>query len=182
MRLSMRVGLVGGCAAALLVTGCGGDSSDGGEQDGGRADRADYVDAIAEVQQDPAASEEANRCLAEAFVDVVGVEALAEAVTPDEIRDDPDTPPAEHGIEVDVEQGSRFVDLLSECSDIRGLMLDSIAIDSGPDVAACYDDTMDDELFRRYVVSVMFHGDLTGDPDLQADLAQVANSCAVTAS
>lgn len=178
LTMSMRVGTACAVAAALVLTACGDDDASGGEE-GGR-DRGAYVDAITEVQQDPAATEEENRCLAEAFVDVVGVDQLVEEVTPEEIRDSPETPPAEHGIEIDAEQGSRFVELLAECTDVRGLMLDSIAADSGPDVAECFDQAMSDELFERYVVSIMFHGDLSGDDNLQADLAAVSNQCAVT--
>lgn len=178
MRMSMRVGAAGVVAAALVLTACGDDDSSDGEQ-GGR-DRGAYVDAITDVQQDPAATDDENRCLAEAFVDVVGVDQLVEEVTPEEIRDNPDTPPAEHGIEIDAEQGARFVELLGECTDVRGLMLDSIAADSGPDVAECFGQAMSDELFERYVVSIMFHGDLSGDANLQADLAAVSNQCAVT--
>jgi hypothetical protein len=159
------------CAAGALVVGaCGGGGSDA-------ASRDEYVDAIDAVSEDSTASVEDQRCVAEAFVDSVGVEQLDEHVTPDEIRESPDTPPAEFGIEPTDGQAVQFMEKLQGCGDIRGLVLDAIGQGVGPDIQACLDENLTDDLLQRYVVELLFYREITDDRGLQSDLTALASTC-----
>lgn len=85
-----------GVLAALA--GCG-----GGDGDDGGATADDYTDAIVDVfEEENEMSAGAQRCLAAAYVDAIGVDGFRDAgVTPDDIRDDPEATPEELGIELD---------------------------------------------------------------------------------
>ena len=97
-------------ATALVATACAGDDegdASAGDRDGDGVDEAAYVTALAsrwdEEEGNQFTSAE-NRCAAEAYVDVIGMEPLRRAVSPDEIRESPEKNLVDFGVEIDEEQ------------------------------------------------------------------------------
>jgi hypothetical protein len=104
-------------AGALLVAaGCGDGDGSGGSSAG------DYVDAITDsFGEEAGLNDEAKRCVAEAYVEVIGVEDFKDAgVSPQDIRDDPDASPEEMGLELDEEQVAELSEAALKCPGIPG--------------------------------------------------------------
>lgn len=134
--------LSGAMAASLVVAlaaGCSSENKDnvfsqgdddreesptdgGGSGDLGGQGQA-YVDAIATVGQfddpdddsDLPLSEGAAVCYGEAYVEVIGVERLADKVTPDELEANPDKDSADWGLEVSKDEGAEIFRGLIDC-------------------------------------------------------------------
>ena len=163
---------------AVLGAACG-DSDDGGSDQ-----RQDYVDALeASAEQDGGLSAEERTCVAESFVDGYGADAIDEAgVTPDEIRDA--TGPDELGLDFSDEQKDEFYAQLTDCMDVRTLMLDALSedADSPDEVRACLDDNIDDDLIREFLVTGFTEGDagFEDNPDLEAQLNAAFALCVPT--
>lgn len=170
---------VGMLGLALALAGCGGDDDPGG---GGDDDlRARYVDAIAATEevQSPVSGEEA-RCFAAATVDAIGVDDLAEAVSPEEIEESGTFDPIAAGVEVSEEEAGTFYDGLSDCVDVRRLFLDSIAAgdEMTPGQVDCVDRALDDDLLREFVLSTLLSDDDgAGAADVTAELQAALMPC-----
>ena len=83
---------------------------------------ADYVEAISEsFGEDAGLNDEAKQCVAEAYVEAIGVEAFKDAdVSPDDIRDDPDATEEDLGLELDEEQVAKLSEAALKCPGIPG--------------------------------------------------------------
>jgi hypothetical protein len=169
---------VAAAAGAVVAAGCSdamNDAAPGG--------RSGYVTAFAEVVAagDPTASREESQCIAEATVDTLGVDDLQDEVTPDEVRERRTTHPADLGMAVDQADGEAFHDRLDDCMDVRAYLADASAgADDvvSEDVQACVRDGLDDDLVRRIVVDSFVNPADERDPDVQADVQSVFQSCA----
>ena len=131
--------------------------------------RQQYIDAIVDsTDTDEASGFDSNaiECLATAFVDAAGTDALSAAVTPDELAN-AETGPAELGVEFPDDAGDVFYDELSGCVDLRSLILGNLA---GQDdtARACLDDAIDDELLKEYTVGLFIGGLEQGSPERDA--------------
>lgn len=105
---------------------------------GGDEERRAYVDAIAlSAGQDDSTlplDDDSATCFGEAYVDVLGVDALREKVTPEEIRAEPDKDHSDWGVVITTDQGvelfRRFLDCEPDAmDDIAEGMADEIAGD-----------------------------------------------------
>lgn len=165
--LGILVVAAAGVGAAYFLT-----QDDNGDRDG-------YIDAVAFLVQDGSdLSESEARCLAETTVDVVGVDALEEVATPEEIRDNPDRSLTDHGIEIDSGQGSDFFDGMVGCLDVRQRFIDGFADDFDQSVADCVDAAVDDDLFRRVAVASFVDEDWTeSEPDLAEEFRGTIAHC-----
>jgi hypothetical protein len=175
---------------AVLLAACGGgggddDESGGGEErdepttttadDGagtattaaeGGADRSEdaqgYVDALATASETSGISRnpEENRCFAEAYVDTIGVDVLAEAVAVDDLAESQGITPDEIGVVMTPEQRDAFYTELGGCLDIKRFFVD--AFTSGVPMTeadvACLSGALDDEALEIMVVAP-FDGD-----------------------
>ena len=167
--------------AVLAVVGsaCGDDDDAGGSDQ-----RQEYVDAFeAGAEEDSGLSAQERTCVAESFVDGYGPAEIDEAgVTPDDIRDADG--PAELGLEFSDEQKDAFYSQLTDCMDVRSLMLDALSeeADSPDEVRACLEDNLDDDLIRDFLVTGFTEGDagFEDDPDLEGRLNAVFVLCAPT--
>ncbi|HEY8544446.1 MAG TPA: hypothetical protein VIL36_05350 [Acidimicrobiales bacterium] len=121
-----------GAALVLILGACGGDddgafrpsTEDGGSTDDGGGDdglRIEYVEAIAASvtgQDSPFAdlADSEAECLGAAYVDAIGVDELEAKVTPQEIRDQPESDHRDWGITITDEQGTDIYRALIDCS------------------------------------------------------------------
>lgn len=101
--------------ALVLVAGCGGDDDDDAAAASTSGD--DYVAAISEAfGDDPEMSDEAMTCVAEAYVEVIGVERFEEAgISPQDIRDNPDKTPEEMGLELTEADTTQLAEIALRC-------------------------------------------------------------------
>jgi hypothetical protein len=178
----VRPVVAGALALGLtILAACGGDDDDSGN--GG--DRQEYVDALiaaANQEDDAALSAEEDACFAEAIVDAVGVDNLAAAVTPDEIRDRATTAVGDLGVEIDQAAGEAFYAGVSACVDLRALVIQAVVgTDEISDAATqCFDERLTDDLVREFMVSGFSQGDeaLQENGDLVSRLQAVFTECA----
>jgi hypothetical protein len=164
--------VVAGVGVGALVLAQDGDG-------GSSANRAAYVDAVTVVQQaDGGPTGSQSRCLAEATVDVLGVDAFRDAATPEELRADPERGLRSWGLAPDEAQAEAFYDRLEGCGDVRAMWLDSLS-DLPPEAVECIDQAMDDDLLKRLFVANFVDGDdyMEVNPDIRAELATVTTSC-----
>jgi hypothetical protein len=125
-----------------------------------------------------------NECFAEAFVDIVGVDALAAVVTPDEIRQNPDTPITELGIEISEDDGNALYDQASECADMTLFVAAALVAGQGlePETEACVEgelnEDLNEDLVRRvFAATITEDADSTVRASLEAELAAVMAPC-----
>jgi hypothetical protein len=171
-RKTLALALVG--LLGLAACGDGGGGSD--------ADEEAYVDAIAAKIYNPTFSGDERRCVAGAFVDATGLDVLSDAVTPEEITENPDAELEAYGIELTDERAQALYDGMSECVDIREALVGSMAAEHGmsPDAQACLGDAFDDALLRDLMVTGVAGGDdaIEQDPELTERLRQAITPCA----
>jgi hypothetical protein len=169
----------GALVAIVVATAAACSDSDGG----GGADREAYVDALAATADDAALDADARDCYAKALVDTIGVDALRDKVQPDEI--DASFSPAELGIELDEDQGNQFYDRLSDCVDVRDLIVQSMSAgqELPAETVACIDQHIDDQLAKSIIVASVTKGDAAADdPEISAALNGISTDCAPTAT
>ncbi|HET6952273.1 MAG TPA: hypothetical protein VFI47_17975 [Acidimicrobiales bacterium] len=157
MRHRRDIGLV-----VLLVALGGAACGDDGDGAGDSGERQEYVDAIVATSEGGELTEEEQTCVAESFVDAVGVDTFQDAdVTPADIEDAPESSPADLGIDVTDEQAADFYGRLSDCIDTRELLLEALTADAdlAPDVMTCIEDALDDDLVEDVVTAVYTEGD-----------------------
>jgi hypothetical protein len=164
------------------------DDGDQGDDGGGSGPRAAsdpelrqaYIDAIVgSTDESSGFDAEAVECLATAFVDASGTEALEAVVTPEELAET-DQSPAELGIDFPDDAGEVFYDQLSGCVDVKEMLVESLA---GPDdaMAECMSDAIDEEMVRDYFVGVFVGGLADDDPaliELQERITDAIEPCA----
>lgn len=142
-------------AAATVTTAAG-------EGAGRSEDAQDYVDALVSAFDTSGVSRnpEENRCFAEAYVDTMGVEALAEAMAVDDLADSQGITPDEIGVVMSPEQRDAFYAALGGCLDIKRFFVD--AFTSGVQMTeadvACLSGALDDDALKIMVVAP-FDGD-----------------------
>ncbi len=137
-----------GAAAVLTLAACGDDG-------GGAA--GPYVDALlADFEQDgDIPFEEADaRCLAESFVDTIGVDELEDNdITPEELAATDD--PGALGLEFGEEEADSFADGIAGCDLSVGEVLLVGARSAGAevpdDLVACVDENIDEDAFYGFV-------------------------------
>jgi hypothetical protein len=167
---------------------CGDDDAGGSGGESASAEGQEYVDAIVASSEESELTDEENECFARAFVDAVGVEELQGAVSPDEIRSNPETTPQEFGITLDDDQADAFWNDVNECMDVRAAFVEGMT--EGEEVSEetvnCLEDAIDDELLKRIFVTSLMEGEdaLDQDEELTSDLMGVLSECpeAVTES
>jgi hypothetical protein len=165
---------------AALGAGCG-DDDDGGGGESSSGEGQEYVDAIVASTDDSELTDEENECFARAFVDAVGVEQLQGAVTPDEIREDPDSSPEEFGITLDEDQADAFWEDVNGCMDVRAAFVEGLTEgeDMSQETVDCLEDAIDDDLLKRVLVTSLVEGEdaLEEDQELMSDLIGVLGDC-----
>jgi hypothetical protein len=171
----MRWGLLG--ALCLLVMACSGDGSaddaDRGAEDEGNHD--DYVTALTQSYDNPYTTPEDRRCMADATVDVLGMETLTEAGTADELRE------ADRlqglGITPDEATAGELVDALDACVDMRTVLFgDEDALT--PEVRSCIEARIPDDLLRRFMISTYTSATgLSDQPELEAQVTAGREDC-----
>lgn len=184
-RITLAVSMVVMCG---LAAACGDDDGGGSSGESGSPEGQGYVDAIVASNDTSDLTDEENECFARAFVDAVGVEELQGAVSPDEIRANPETTPQEFGITLDGDQADAFWEDVNECMDVRAAFVEGMT--EGEDVSEeavnCLEDAIDDDLLKRIFVTSLMEGEqaLDQDEELTSDLMSVLSECpeAVTES
>ena len=184
-RIMLAVTVVVMCG---LAAACGDDDGGGSGGESGSAEGQEYVDAIVASNDGSELTDEENECFARAFVDAVGVDELQGAVSPDEIRANPETTPEEFGITLDDDQTDAFWNDVNKCMDVRAAFVEGMT--EGEDVSEeavnCLEDAIDDDLLKRIFVTSLMEGEdaLVQDEQLTSDLMSVLSECpeAVTES
>lgn len=190
-----------GAATLLLVVGgvaaCGDDDSDSSTEttaaagedapaeessDGGQRD--EYVEAIVAIAGDDDIEgfpPEARQCVAESFVDGFGAEEMAAAgVTPEDIADH--DAPGDIGLDFSDEQADAFYEQMSGCMDLRALLVEGILGSDGdvpPEVAACFDENLSEDLLQRFFTTGFTQGDagFEENPELEAEFNAALEPC-----
>ena len=153
-------------------------SSSGGNASG---TEAEYIDAITEAGEDPDSTPEQNRCVAEAFVDTLGVEGfVAAGVSPDDIRNDPDSTPKSLGITFTDAQKDTLWDAINECRDIPEFIVEQISKDGQytAEQTACLKDGLSEDLVKGLFLPALLEGDdYDPDPAVTSQLAALMGQC-----
>jgi len=154
---AVSLAVVVGLAALAVLAACG-DDDDSGDGGGGGGSREDYVEAFVDASDDAETgvlSADEEQCFAESLVDAVGVERLAAAVSPDEIRDRGTTNLADLGVAVDAVDGGELYDRISQCADVRMLLIQSsVGTEAISDAATqCFEEELSDDLVRQFMVA-----------------------------
>ena len=162
--------------AATATTAAGGDTS--------RSEEAqDYVDALVVASESAGIgrSPEENRCFSEAYVDTMGVDVLAEAMTVDDLADSQGVTPDEIGVVMTPEQRDAFYAGLQRCIDIKRFFVD--AFTSGVQMSeadvACLSGALDDAALDVIVVAP-FDGDtapIENDQDFIDLIGRLTAAC-----
>jgi hypothetical protein len=173
-------------AVAVLVTGafgaaCGDDDGGGSGGESSSDEGKEYVDAIVASNDDSELTDEENECFARAFVDAVGVDQLQDAVSPDEIRDNPQSSPEELGITLDDERADGFWEDVNDCMDVRAAFVQGLTAGENlsDETVDCLEGALDDDLLKRVFVTTLMEGEdaLQQDEDLMGDLIGVLSKC-----
>jgi hypothetical protein len=164
-------------AGVASLVGCGGG-------DGGGGSRQDFVDALVEVSSENEAgtlTAEQESCFAEAIVDAVGVERLGDATSPDEILDQGTTSVADLGVDVDEADGTAYYERVSQCVDLRTVLVQSEVgtAEITDAAAACFEQNLTEDLVREFFVAgfVQTRDQLATDADLLERLQAVFTTC-----
>jgi hypothetical protein len=175
MRSSPALATLGAIAAvSVAAAACGGD-------DGGAS--GPYVDAlVADLQEGgdfPFETADA-RCLAEGFVDTIGVDVLEERdITPEELAATSD--PGDLGIEFGDEEADGFADAVAGCDLSVGELLLAGARSSGAeipeDLVGCIDENIDEEAFYGFVADSIVDAEAVDEAAVTAVFTDVAEAC-----
>ena len=170
-------------AMSILGAACGDDddSAGGSGGDSSSDEGREYVEAIVASNDESELTDEENECFARAFVDAVGVDQLQDSVSPDEIRDDPQSSPSEFGITLDDEQTDAFWEDINECMDVRAAFIEGLTAgeDVSDEAVDCLEGAIDDDLLKRLLVTTLMEGDdaIEDDEELMGDLIGVFSEC-----
>jgi hypothetical protein len=168
-------------ALAALGAACGDDGGGGSGGESSSEEGQEFVDAIAASSEESTLSGDESECFARAFVDAVGVDQLQAATTPQEIRDNPASSPADLGITLDEGQGDALWDNLNGCMDVRTEFFETIAAndDLSEEAVECLDSEIDDDLLKRLMVTAFGEGvdALEQDEELTGELVALFTAC-----
>lgn len=156
----------------LVAAGCGGDNGATGddaeiEVDAGSLDDRDaYVEALAflwDRDENTQFTSEENRCAAEAYVEVIGVETLSEHASPEEIRAAPEKNLVDFGVEIDEQLAREIHEASSGCGDLRAAFLDGLTetlrgMTGGEIDEVCLDQSLDDSRLETFEVEQLQRG------------------------
>jgi hypothetical protein len=130
--------------------------------------RQEYIDAIVASADTGEASPfdaQAAECLATAFVDAAGTDALTEAgVTPQQLAEAEESP-AELGIEFPEGAGDVFYEEVSSCMDLRELILSSLTGEENSELRDCVSEALDDDMIKDFFVGSIIEGFDEEDPE-----------------
>jgi hypothetical protein len=154
----MRTGVSGAViVVALLVAGCGDDDdSTGSSSRRSESSKSAYVEAIAAQTGDDFTPTE-SRCIAEAYVDGIGLDALRSEVSAKELRDNPDAGLSTY-VTPDQAQGEDIYAGMHECADLRGLAVSQFAAQYQLPAdfdTQCLEDQIDDALLEDLMVTYL---------------------------
>jgi hypothetical protein len=176
MTLAVVVLVVGALAAS-----CGEDDGGGSGGESSSDEGQEYVDAIVASSDESDLSEEENECFARAFVDAVGVDQLQDAVSPAEIRDNPESSPEELGISLDQDQADALWEDVIDCMDVRAAFVEGLTADRdlSAETIDCLEEAIDDDLLKRVFVTSLIEGEdaVEEDEELMDDLIGVLADC-----
>ncbi|HEY3140646.1 MAG TPA: hypothetical protein VGJ86_05935 [Acidimicrobiales bacterium] len=152
-----------------------GDSGDPGA--GNTEEEQQYVDALLEAFGNSSdMSDDQTNCIVEAYIDTIGLERLQAVVSPEDLANNPNPSPVDLGIELTAEDGEVFYDHLSGCIDIRETFLNGMTAEN-PELSACLDREINDDLLKRYVVAIFLADAGSMDPDLENQMTAVFTTC-----
>lgn len=172
----------------LLAVGCSkseGDSADDARKDSSAEDPAStsggdnhesYADAFTKSIDNPHATAANARCMGQAYVDAIGLEALEAAGTPDELLAAGGQLPS-FGVQLDEATAGTLFDALNACVNMRTLVLGGRR-DLSPNAWTCLESRVPDEVFRAFMISTYTSADgLSDDPKLQAQVSTALDEC-----
>lgn len=148
-----------------------GQGEGGGETpppDVGGADRQAYVDALAgsAVPDDDVATPEQSECLAEGWVDTIGVDELqAAGLSPEQFAEGDDEPL--RSLDLDEATAGAMYDQFASCDvDLHELFIASFAGqgDLTPDQQACVEDILTEDALRAGFIADIVGDDTVEDP------------------
>ena len=168
-------------ALGTLGVACGDDGGRGSGGEPSSDEGQEYVDAMVSASDDEAATAEDMECYARSFVDAVGVDVFqGAAVTPEDMSD-PDASLNDFGITFEDAQVNAFWDDLNQCMNVRAFFYEGLAADGelSDETVDCLDDTMDDDLIKRFIVGAIAEGEdaFQEDDQLTRDLAGAFSEC-----
>jgi hypothetical protein len=168
-------------ALGVLGVACGDDGGGGSGGESSSNEGQEYVDALVASNVAEGAPAEDMECYARSLVDAVGVDVLQGAgVTPEDMRDT-DASLSDFGITFDAGQVDAFWGDLNQCMDVRTFFLGSLGADGdlSAETVDCLDDTMEDDLIKRFMVGAIAEGEgaFQEDDQLTSDLASVFSEC-----
>lgn len=166
---------------AVVVVGVGVVVMVASKDDGSSAERGAYVDAVASIGEAHGVHPESSSCFSEATVDAVGLDALQDVATPDDLRDNPDRTPRSWGISLDGGRAEVFYDQVQDCIDTRQVYMDRLREDGllTPEALACVDQALGDDILRRYFVTLWLdlENPLDADAELRRDFVAAVAHC-----
>ncbi len=125
---------------------------------------AAYVDALTRASQGNGMgdSDKMNRCFAQAYVDTVGVKALAAKISVDKLASETGVTPDQLGILLTPAQRDAFYAGIKTCSDPTAYFVDIFSSGNHLDAAdrACLAGMLDDKILKTMLVAP-FDGDTT---------------------
>ncbi len=175
MRIPPALAALGAATTLTLTAAACGD-------DGGGA-AGPYVDAlVADFEGDgdfPFETADA-RCLAEGYVDTVGVEELEEKdITPEELAATDD--PAALGLEFGEAEANGFADTIAGCDLSVGELVLAGARTTGAeipdDLVDCIDENVDEDAFFDFVADSIIDPEAVSEEAAVAPFSEVAGAC-----
>ncbi|MFP3900288.1 MAG: hypothetical protein ACLFXM_05500 [Acidimicrobiia bacterium] len=170
-----------GTAAAVLVLALGAaacsDSDDGGDEDASPEGGQEYVDVITQtIGGAPGIPEESSRCLAEAFVEGIGVDELQDRGTPEELADRNE---AFTDMTLDEPQAESAYDHLGSCAEPRELLVQTVASSQElpEEVTTCVDETVDDDAAREFFVTLFQGPEAQQESEAMQELGVALTEC-----
>lgn len=163
-------------ATVLLLASCGGS-------EGSSDDAKPYVDSMSRAlaaDEDSPMDESQARCFSEGFVDVVGLERMEKAGTPEEFGKASDDLQFKD-LDLEREEGDEIYDQFGECGvDLREALLADMTEDDSmaPEVKTCVEGAVSDENLRQFFVTIMTKGEKAAAKDEDASkLTQELTTC-----
>jgi hypothetical protein len=155
--------------AALVAPACSGD--DDATKD--KSSEGQYVDAIVTSLTKSGGGfgdAKTDRCVAQAYVDAIGLAHLRAKTTPAEIKAKPDAEPQDFGLKVD---DRKLYAGMGSCFDVDGVMLSLYAHDDAP--VACLKTKL--TAAQGYSLFVSTNNDKPIDPAVDAALKKALAAC-----
>lgn len=163
---------------AMLSAGCG---EDGTRKDSSSGRGQEYVEALLATTDHSDFTKGEARCLARGWVDVIGVDVLDSITSPEELSEISDLTFTEAGIPLDEAQRDGLWDVMSECTEVRGLIVEGMAAGSNIPraVLACFERSAPDELLEEILITLMVEGERAFEQNdvLIAEMRDALTAC-----